>query len=106
MSRDTAPVLQIPGNLSASAFGSISEAARRSHIPVFAFQKSQAIGGAVVVVGPHYPDTGAPPPHLAGGVIPGGDTGKNPLEGFWKNTRIGNPQDPPPPNNSLPPAPR
>src|SRR4029077_6287529 len=41
VSRDIDAILQIPGNLTASAFGAISETARRAHIPIFAFQKSQ-----------------------------------------------------------------
>src|SRR6185436_10371814 len=65
MSRDIDAVLQIPGNLTASAFGSIGEAARRAHVPVFAFQKSQAIGGAMVVVGRDYRDSGRHAAHLA-----------------------------------------
>src|SRR5439155_24426986 len=58
VSRDIDAVLQIPGNLTASTFGSISEAARRAHIPIFAFQKSQAIGGAMVVVARDYKESG------------------------------------------------
>src|SRR5438874_673021 len=71
MSRDIDAVLQIPGNLTASAFGSISEAARRSHIPVFAFQKSQAIGGAMVVVARDYRDSGRHAAHLAARIMRG-----------------------------------
>ncbi len=65
MSRDIDAVLQIPGNLTASAFGSIGEAGRRAKIPIFAFQKSQAVGGAMVVVGRDYRDSGRHAAHLA-----------------------------------------
>ena len=82
MSRDIDAVLQIPGNLTASAFGSISEAARRAHIPVFAFQKSQAIGGALVVVARDYIDSGRLAAQLAARIIRGEHPKTIPLEDF------------------------
>lgn len=82
MSRDIDAVLQIPGNLTASAFGSISEAARRAHVPVFAFQKSQAIGGAMVVVARDYNDSGRHAAHLAARIIRGENPKTIPLEDF------------------------
>jgi ABC-type uncharacterized transport system substrate-binding protein len=90
MSRDIDAVLQIPGNLTASAFGSISEAARRSHIPVFAFQKSQAIGGAMVVVARDYKDSGRHAAHLAARVMRGENPKNIPLEDFGKTSLIVN----------------
>ena len=87
MSRDIDAVLQIPGNLTASAFGSISEAARRAHVPIFAFQKSQAIGGAMVVVARDYRDSGRHAAHLAARIIRGEHPGRIPLEDFGK-TRL------------------
>ena len=90
MSRDIDGVLQIPGNLTASAFGSISEAARRSHVPVFAFQKSQAIGGALVVVARDYHDSGRHAAHLAARIIRGENPKKIPLEDFAKTNLIVN----------------
>jgi ABC-type uncharacterized transport system substrate-binding protein len=90
MSRDIDAVLQIPGNLTASAFGSISEAARRSHIPVFAFQKSQAIGGAMVVVARDYHDSGRHAAHLAARIMRGENPSKIPLEDFGKTSLIVN----------------
>jgi ABC-type uncharacterized transport system substrate-binding protein len=90
MAKDIDAVLQIPGNLTASAFGSISEAARRAHLPIFAFQKSQAIGGAMVVVGRDYGDSGRHAAHMAARIIRGEDPGKIPLEDFGKTRLIVN----------------
>jgi ABC-type uncharacterized transport system substrate-binding protein len=82
MSRDIDAVLQIPGNLTASAFGSISEAARRAHVPVFAFQKSQALGGAMVVVARDYRDSGRHAAFLAARIMRGENPKDIPLEDF------------------------
>jgi ABC-type uncharacterized transport system substrate-binding protein len=90
MSRDIDAVLQIPGNLTASAFGSISEAARRAHMPVFAFQKSQAIGGAMVVVARDYQDSGRLAAHLAARIMRGEDPKRIPLEDFGGTNLIVN----------------
>lgn len=90
MSRDIDAVLQIPGNLTASAFGSISAAARRAHIPVFAFQKSQAIGGAMVVVARDYKDSGRLAAHLAARIIRGENPKQIPLEDFGGTNLIVN----------------
>ncbi|HWS70821.1 MAG TPA: ABC transporter substrate-binding protein [Thermoanaerobaculia bacterium] len=90
LSRDIDAVLQIPGNLTASAFGSISEAARRARIPVFAFQKSQAIAGAMVVVARDYNDSGRHAAHLAARIMRGEEPKKIPLEDFGKTSLIVN----------------
>ena len=87
MSRDIDAVLQLPGNLTASAFSSISEAARRANVPIFAFQKSQALGGAMVVVARDYMDSGRHAAHLAARIMRGESPGKIPLEDFGK-TRL------------------
>ena len=90
MSRDIDAVLQIPGNLTASAFGSISAAARRAHIPVFAFQKSQAIGGAMMVVARDYEDSGRLAAHLAARIMRGEHPKTIPLEDFGGTNLIVN----------------
>lgn len=90
MSRDIDAVLQIPGNLTASAFGSIGEAARRSHMPVFAFQKSQAIGGAMVVVARDYNESGRHAAHLAARIMRGENPKNIPLEDFGRTSLIVN----------------
>lgn len=88
MSRDIDAVLQMPGNLTASAFGSIAEAGRRARLPIFAFQKSQAIGGALVVVGRDYHDSGRHAAHLAARIMRGENPAKIPLEDFSKTRLI------------------
>ena len=90
MSRDIDAVLQMPGNLTASAFGSIGEAARRNHLPVFAFQKSQAIGGAMVVVARDYYDSGRHAAQLAARIVRGENPKNIPLEDFAKTSLIVN----------------
>jgi ABC-type uncharacterized transport system substrate-binding protein len=104
MSRDIDAVLQIPGNLTASAFGSISEAARRTHIPVFAFQKSQAIGGAMVVVARDYKDSGRHAAQLAARIMRGENPKNIPLEDFGKTSLIVNLDAARALNITLPPA--
>src|SRR5262249_33244575 len=49
---------QIPGNLTAASFPSISQAAKRTKLPIFAFQSSQAHAGALVVLARDYGDGG------------------------------------------------
>jgi ABC-type uncharacterized transport system substrate-binding protein len=50
MSRRIDAVLQIGGNLTAAAFSSIGQAARKARVPVFAMQSEQARQGATVVM--------------------------------------------------------
>jgi ABC-type uncharacterized transport system substrate-binding protein len=104
MSRDIDAVLQIPGNLTASAFGSISEAARRAKMPVFAFQKTQALGGAMVVIGRDYRDSGRHAAHLAARIVRGENPAKIPLEDFQKTRLIVNLDAARALNITLPPA--
>jgi ABC-type uncharacterized transport system substrate-binding protein len=51
-------ICQLPGNLTAASFPSIAQAAQRARVPVFAFQTSQAHGGATVVVARDYHESG------------------------------------------------
>ena len=104
MSRDIDAVLQIPGNLTASAFGSISESARRARVPVFAFQKSQAIGGAMVVVARDYYDSGRHAAHLAARIMRGEHPKTIPLEDFGKTNLVVNLDAARALNITLPPA--
>jgi len=104
MSRDIDAVLQIPGNLTASAYGSIGEAARRAHVPVFAFQKSQAQGGAMVVVARDYRDSGRHAAHLAARIMRGENPKNIPLEDFAKTSLIVNLDAARELNVTLPPA--
>jgi ABC-type uncharacterized transport system substrate-binding protein len=90
MSRDIDAVLQIPGNLTASAFGSLSEAARRAKVPIFAFQKSQALGGAMVVVARDYRDSGRLAASLAARIMRGENPKNIPLQDFGETNLIVN----------------
>ncbi len=83
-------MLQIPGNLTASAFGSISEAGRRARLPIFAFQKSQALGGAMVVMGRDYKDSGRQAAQLVARVMRGEDPSHIPLQDYEKTRLIVN----------------
>ena len=56
--RGVQAVCQIPGNLTAAAFASISRACTRAKLPVFAFQTSQAREGAPVVLASDYFEAG------------------------------------------------
>ena len=58
-SRKIDAICQLPGNLTASAFPTIAEAARRSRLPLFGFQTSAAEAGAHLVVARDYRDGGA-----------------------------------------------
>jgi len=97
-------VLQIPGNLTASAFGSIADAGRKAHIPIFAFQKTQAIGGAIVVIARDYKDSGRHAAHLAARIIRGESPAKIPLEDFAKTNLVVNVNAARGLNMTLPPA--
>ena len=58
LSHNVDAICQIAGNLTASAFPSIAEPARRAKVPIFAFQTNQAHQGASVVVARDYYDGG------------------------------------------------
>jgi ABC-type uncharacterized transport system substrate-binding protein len=90
MSRDIDAVLQLPGNLTATAAGTIGESARRARKPFFAFQKSQAQAGALVVVARDYHDSGRHAAHLAARVMRGENPKDIPLEDFSKTKLIVN----------------
>lgn len=80
MSRDIDALCQIGGNMTASAFGGIAQAARRARIPVFAFQKVQAAEGAAVVFGRDYYDAGRETALMAARIMRGEDPGSMPFE--------------------------
>ncbi len=71
MSRPLDAVCQIAGNLTASAFPSIVQAARKAKLPIFGFQSSQAHGGACVVVARDYYDGGREAALMAARVMRG-----------------------------------
>jgi len=86
-SKNIDAICQIPGNLTASAFGSISQAALRERIPVFAFQSSQARDGATVVLAQDYREAGRHGGAMAAHIIHGENPHDIPLEWFSK-TRV------------------
>ena len=73
-------------------------------MPVFAFQKSQAIGGAMVVVARDYKDSGRHAAHLAARIMRGEDPKKIPLEDFARTSLIVNRDAARALNITLPPA--
>lgn len=64
-------IMQVPGNLTAVSFTSISKAANQAKIPIFAFQTVQADEGAVVVLAKDYFDFGKEAAFLAARVMRG-----------------------------------
>ena len=91
MSRRIDALVQIPGNLTAAAFGGIAEAARKARVPVFAFQRSQALTGAAVVFSRDYHDWSKQAAGLAVRIMRGEDPARIPLEDFTKTKLVINP---------------
>jgi len=89
-SRDIDAIVQIPGNLTASAFTSIAYAAQRARMPVFAFQKQQALDGALVVLGRDYRDAGHAAGLMAARVMRGEDPARIPFAEYDKTHLIVN----------------
>jgi ABC-type uncharacterized transport system substrate-binding protein len=73
-------VVQLPGNLTASAFPSLAEAARRARLPMFVFQTSQIRQGAHVAVARDYHDGGVQSAMLAARVMRGENPATIPFE--------------------------
>ncbi len=73
-------VVQLPGNLTAAAFPSLAEAARRARLPVFVFQTSQIRQGAVVAVARDYHDGGVQSAMMAARVMRGESPAVIPFE--------------------------
>lgn len=64
-------ICQLSGNLTAAAFPSIAQAARRARLPVFVFQTSQLRAGAVAALARDYHDGGRAAALLAARVMRG-----------------------------------
>jgi ABC-type uncharacterized transport system substrate-binding protein len=88
VSRNIDAVCQIPGNLTAASFGGISQAARKAKLPVFAFQKSQAHGGAAVTLARDYYDAGRAAALMAVRIIHGESPAQIPIQSLTKTTLI------------------
>ena len=64
-------ILQIPGNLTVTAFPSIAQAANRARMPVFVFQSAQLRSGGLLAVSRDYHGCGVESGALAARVIRG-----------------------------------
>jgi len=82
ISRNIDALCQIPGNLTASAFGGIAQAATRAHVPVFAFQQVQAHEGAAVVMARDFNDAGREAARMAARIMRGEDPASIPFRPF------------------------
>jgi len=81
-------ICQIPGNMTASAFGGIAQAAQRKKIPIFAFQKVQAQNGAMVVLSRDYGDAGRQAGAMAARIMRGESPAKMPFQQITKSNLI------------------
>ncbi len=88
--RNVDAICQIPGNLTAAGFGSISRAAQRANIPVFAFQQAQAKDGALLVAARDYRDAGREAAQVAAGIMRGDTPAKIPFRNFNRTKLIVN----------------
>jgi ABC-type uncharacterized transport system substrate-binding protein len=86
-SRQIDALCQIAGNLTASSFPSIAQAAQREKLPIFAFQSSQARTGATVVLARDYGDGGREAGLIAARVMRGEDPASIPFQAV-KRTRL------------------
>jgi ABC-type uncharacterized transport system substrate-binding protein len=75
-------ICQLPGNLTASAYPSIAQAARQARMPVFVFQSSQVRAGAVLGLSRDYYQSGFAAAGLAARVMRGEQPARIPLLGF------------------------
>jgi ABC-type uncharacterized transport system substrate-binding protein len=83
-------ICQLPGNLTAQAFPSIAQAARRAKLPIFSFQTSQVLAGAVAGVTRDYYDSGREAAHVAARVMRGESPAAIPFAGFSKTKLVVN----------------
>jgi putative ABC transport system substrate-binding protein len=75
-------ICQIPGNLTAAAFPSIADVARRSHTPVFAYQTSQVRAGATLALARDYYENGHAAGQMAARVMRGESPASIPFAGL------------------------
>jgi ABC-type uncharacterized transport system substrate-binding protein len=83
-------ICQLPGNLTAQAFPSISQASLRARVPVFVFQTSQIRAGALVSLSRDYYDSGREAGHMAVRVMRGENPATMPFVGYSKTKLIVN----------------
>ena len=82
---------QLPGNLTAAAFPSIAQVARRGRVPMFVFQSSQARAGGIVAVARDYYESGRESGALAARVMRGEQPARIPFIGYSGTKLIVNP---------------
>ena len=82
-------ICQIPGNLTASSFPSIVQAAGRFRLPIFAFQSVQA-QGSVITLARDYHDAGREAALIAARVMRGENPGKIPFKPYTRTKMIVN----------------
>jgi len=80
LSKGVDAIAQIPGNLTASAFASITQPARRAKIPVFGFLTSDFNNGAVAVVARDFFDGGRQAGLMAARILRGAKPAEIPWE--------------------------
>lgn len=80
-------VVQIAGNLTTAAFASITQAARRNHLPVFGALSGNAHDGAAVVVARDYYDGGRDAGAMAARIMRGENPASMPFQ-LLSKTRI------------------
>ena len=91
MSKKIDAVVQIPGNLTASAFSGIADAAKRARKPVFAFQKVQSKQGASMVYSRDYFDAGREAAQIAARILRGERAAQIPFKNVETVKVIANP---------------
>ena len=89
-SRHIDAIVQIPGNLTVSAFSSISEAANRAHLPIFAFQQGQVRQGALLALARDFHDSGHASGLLAVRVMRGENPRDIPIERYSRTILVVN----------------
>jgi ABC-type uncharacterized transport system substrate-binding protein len=82
VARHVDAICQLPGNLTAAAFPSIAQVARRARVPVFVFQSSQARDGAILAVARDYYESGRESGKVAARVMRGESPALIPFVGF------------------------
>jgi ABC-type uncharacterized transport system substrate-binding protein len=97
-------ICQIPGNLTASAFPSIAQAARQARIPVFAFQTGSVQNGAAAAVARDYHDAGREAGAMAARVMRGESPASMPFVPYTKTRLVVNPEAAAAVGLRLPPA--
>ena len=85
-------ICQIPGNLTAAAFPSVAQAARRARVPMFVFQSSQARAGAVLAVARDYYESGRESGKIAARIIRGESPAGIPFAAFAGSKLLVNPE--------------